>query len=139
MSVKVRILGAKQSAANIRKMTKAVRKRYYEEILKLSREILAISKEKYVPYLHGPLKASGKVKGYPGRYPVVYTSFGNASVPYALLQHENLNFHHPGGKKAKYLELAVDDMKPEIKRRLEVATRNETKKYSMAGRGIVRV
>ncbi len=132
--IKVRVLGAKQSAANIRKMSRAVRKRYYEELLKLSKEILAISKEKYVPFLHGPLKRSGKVKGYPGRYPVVYISFGSAEVPYALMQHENLKFFHPGGKKAKYLELAVDDVRPKMERRLAVATRDETKKYSMAGR-----
>ena len=137
--IKVRVLGAKQSAANIRKMSKAVRKRYYEEILKLSREILKISKDKYVPFLHGHLKRSGKVKGYPGRYPVVYTSFGNADVPYALLQHEELRFFHPGGKRAKYLELAVDDMKPQIKKRLAVATREETRKYSMAGKTVTRV
>jgi hypothetical protein len=137
--IKVRVLGAKQSAANIRRMSAAVRKRYYEEILKLSREILSIAKTQYVPYLTGALKRSGKVKGFPGRYPVVYTSFGNESVPYALIQHENLSFFHPGGKRAKYLELAVDDMKPEMERRLAVAARNETKKYSMAGKGIVRV
>ena len=132
--IKVRVLGAKQSAANIAKMSAAVRKRYYKEILKLSREILAISKERYVPFLHGPLKRSGKVKGFPGRYPVVYISFGSADVPYALLQHENLNFYHPGGKRAKYLELAVDDVRPKMERQLAVATRDETKKFSMAGK-----
>lgn len=132
--IKVRVLGARQSAANIRKMTRAVRKRYYEEILELSKEILHISKERYVPYLHGPLKRSGKVKGYPGRYPVVYISFGSAEVPYALMQHENLSFIHPGGKKAKYLELAVDDVRPKMEKRLAVATRDETRKFSMAGR-----
>ena len=132
--IKVKVLGAKQSAANIAKMSAAVRKRYYEEILKLSKEILAISKQRYVPILTGALKRSGKVKGYPGRYPVVYISFGSAEVPYALLQHENTKFFHPGGKKAKYLELAVDDVRPVMAKRLEVATRSETKKYSMAGR-----
>lgn len=132
--IKVRVLGAKRSAANIARMSSAVRKRFYKEILKLSREILRISKDKYVPFLHGPLKRSGKVKGYPGRYPVVYISFGSAAVPYALMQHENLNFFHPGGKRAKYLELAVDDVKPVMEKRLAVATRSETKKYSMAGR-----
>jgi hypothetical protein len=131
--IKVKVLGAKQSAANVAKMSKAVRKRYYEEILRLSKEILERSYV-YVPYLSGDLKASGVVKGFPGRYPVVYTSYGNANVPYALMQHENMSFQHPGGKKAKYLELAVDDVRPKMKRRLEVATRSETKKFSMAGR-----
>ena len=69
--IKVRVLGAKQSVANIRRMDKATRKRLYDEILKISKDIMKISKDKYVPILHGPLKRSGKVKGYPGRYPVV--------------------------------------------------------------------
>ena len=135
--IKVKVLGAKQSAANIRKMSKAVRKTFYDEILKLSREILVRS-HTYVPYLSGDLLRSGKVKGYPGRHPVVYVSYGSAKVPYALLQHENIRFFHPGGKRAKYLELAVDDVRPKIKNALTVAARTETKKYSMAGKGRVR-
>ena len=132
--IKVRVLGAKQSAMNIRKMDKATRKRFYEEMLKVSKEIMERSKNRYVPILTGALKRSGKVKGNPGRYPVVYLSYGSAAVPYALLQHENLNFHHPGGRSAKYLERAVDDFGPTIKKRLETAVRTETRKYSMAGK-----
>jgi hypothetical protein len=135
MTVKVRILGAKASAANIRKMDAALRKKFYETMLEISKEILARSQQ-YVPYKEGHLMRSGRVDGYPGRYPVVYTSYGNASVPYALLQHENLNFYHPGGRKAKYLELAVSDFQPQISKTLEVAARTETKKYSMAGKGV---
>ena len=132
--IKVRVLGAKQSVANIRRMDKATRKRLYDEILKISKDIMKISKDKYVPILRGPLKRSGKVKGYPGRYPVVYLSYGSEAVPYALLQHENRNFYHPGGRSYKYLEFAVDDVEPTIKGRLATAIRNETRKYSMAGR-----
>ena len=79
MAVKVRLLGAKESAANIRKMDKAVRKALYKEMLSISKEILVRAKQ-YVPYLTGALERSGRVKGYPGRYPVVYTSFGNAAA-----------------------------------------------------------
>ena len=61
-------------------------------------------------------------------------SYGSEAVPYALLQHENRNFYHPGGRSYKYLEFAVDDVEPTIKGRLATAIRNETRKYSMAGR-----
>lgn len=133
MAVKVRLLGAKESAANIRKMDKAVRKALYKEMLSISKEILVRAKQ-YVPYLTGALERSGRVKGYPGRYPVVYTSFGNAAVPYALLQHEEMGFEHPGGRRAKYLELAASDFQPKVKNKIAVATRSEVKKHSMAGR-----
>jgi hypothetical protein len=104
-------------------------------MLKLSREILVRS-HTYVPYLSGDLLRSGKFNGYPGRYPVVYISYGSTAVPYALLQHENTQFFHPGGKRAKYLELAVDDVRPKIKKALTLAVRTETKKYSMAGKNV---
>lgn len=138
MPVKVRILGAKQSAANIRKMDKAVRRQFYDTMLEISRKILVRS-HRYVPYKTGALQRSGKVKGYPGRYPVVYTSYGGSDVPYALIQHENLQYFHPGGRRAKYLELAVRDYEPEIKKALEVAARNETQKFSMAGKTMTRI
>ena len=138
MPVKVRILGAKESAANIRAMSTAVRKQFYKTLLEISRKILVRS-HKYVPYDTGRLQESGKVKGYPGRYPVVYTSYGGPDVPYALIQHENMSYIHPGGRKAKYLELAVKDYEPEIGRAFEVAARTETQKFSMAGKVMTRV
>ncbi len=131
--IRVKVLGAKQSARNIARMDKATRKAYYEVLLKVSKQILALSKSKYVPFLTGKLKRSGRVKGHPGRYPVVFISYGGADVPYALMQHENMSFKHPGGKRAKYLELAVDDLAPTVEKQFGTATRSETKKYSMAG------
>lgn len=130
--IKVRVLGATQSAANIRRMSKGVRKEFYKAMLDLSRQILTRSKE-IVPYDTGALQRSGKVKGYPGQYPVVYTSYGSSSVPYALIQHENMNYFHPGGKKAKYLEIAVKEFEPKVEKTMATAVRNETRKYSMAG------
>ena len=29
-------------------------------------------------------------------------------TPYAVVQHENLTFHHPGGRQAKYLETPLN-------------------------------
>ena len=132
MSLSVKILGAKRSAANIRKMTAAVRKRFYEEMLEICRQILLHSQTEYVPVLSGTLKDSGKVVGTPGRYPVVEIGFGGGAVDYAVIQHENLLFNHPRGGQAKYLELAVKDFEPKIDHALEVAVRHETRKYEIA-------
>lgn len=138
MTVKVRILGSKASAANIRKMTKASRQRFYEELEKIAEQVLYTAQDVYVPVLSGDLKRSGKVTSHKGRYPVTYVSFGGPTVPYALLQHEATWFNHPRGGRAKYLELAVRDFEPVIAEKLSVACRSEMKKYSMAGRAVRR-
>lgn len=134
--IQARILGAKQSAANIRDMDKATRKKFFDELVAIADDVLYQAQEIYVPVLTGALKQSGRRKAHSGRYPVVYVSFGGPSVPYALLQHENLEFNHPRGGRAKYLELAVKDFEPVMADRLAVATRSEMKKHSMAGKAI---
>lgn len=56
-----------------------------------------------VPFKTGRLSQSGRVRGPTGKIePAVTVSFGNARVPYALRQHENLDYHHPVGE-ARYL------------------------------------
>jgi hypothetical protein len=134
MTVKVRVLGAKKSAANIRKMDRETRRAFFEELEKVAEQILYTAQEIYVPVLTGDLKRSGRMKSHKGRYPVIYVSFGGPDVPYALLQHEATWFNHPRGGRAKYLELAVRDFEPVIAEKLSVACRSEIKKHSMAGK-----
>jgi len=129
--VSVKILGAKEAVRNIGQMSKGVRKKFFETLVKLADATLQHSKDKYVPVLHGPLKASGRVEAYPGRYPSVRIIYGNSEVPYALLQHENLQFLHPRGGRAKYLELAVKDFEPRFKKELLEETRKELYKYDV--------
>lgn len=134
MTVKVRVLGAKESAANIRKMSKETRQAFFEELEKVAETVLYTAQQVYVPILTGDLQRSGRMKSHKGRYPVIYVSFGGPDVPYALLQHEATWFQHPRGGQAKYLEKAVQDMEPVIADKLAVACRHEIQKHSMAGK-----
>jgi hypothetical protein len=54
-----------------------------------------------VPVDTGALRASGRVSG-PDSGGTVTLSFGGAAAPYALRQHEELNYRHPVGE-ARYL------------------------------------
>jgi len=133
-SVTTRIKGQRTSAANIRAMDKATRRRFFEELVKIADDVLDRSKERYVPVLSGDLKNSGRVMPHPGRYPSVEVGFGGPAVSYAVIQHENMLFKHPGGKRAKYLELAVKDFEPQIANRLAVAAAGEIRMYDMRGK-----
>ncbi len=62
-----------------------------------------------VPVDEGPLRASGRVAG-PQRGEVEL-SFGGASAPYALRQHEDLTLNHTVGE-ARYLVRGVERWKP---------------------------
>lgn len=64
-----------------------------------------------VPVDEGVLRASGRVEG-PRPDATVLLSFGDASAPYALRQHEELDWHHDVGE-ARYLVRAVDRWRPD--------------------------
>lgn len=53
-----------------------------------------------VPLDEGPLERSG-IASIDPHLLAAAVSF---DTPYAVEQHENLQYHHPGGRKAKYLE-----------------------------------
>jgi hypothetical protein len=63
-----------------------------------------------VPHDEGTLERSGAV--VPSR---VSPSTLDAAIvydtPYAVIQHENMDFRHPGGREAKYLENALNAAK----------------------------
>lgn len=59
-----------------------------------------------VPVDLGALRASGQVDG-PRSDGTVLLSFGDSSTDYALVQHENLDYHHEIGE-ARYLVRPVD-------------------------------
>jgi len=64
-----------------------------------------------VPVDTGTLKKSGTV--FPpdtkGTTVEVTMGYGGAASAYAVIQHERLDFHHPGQGQAKYLEQPVMD------------------------------
>lgn len=68
--------------------------------LKLAAEHLLAESRKQVPLEEGTLERSGTASVDPGslRAAVAY------DTPYAVVQHERLDYQHDGGRKAKYLE-----------------------------------
>jgi len=91
--------------------------------------IMTDSKTNYVPVDDGILRGSGYVAPpvVNGQDVTVDMGYGGAASDYALEQHENLNFKHPGGKQPKYLERPLmaaergmaERMAPDIQAALE--------------------
>jgi len=61
-----------------------------------------------VPVDKGTLRSSGRVEGPAAG--VVSLSFGGATAPYALVQHEDVSLHHTVGE-ARYLVRGIDRWK----------------------------
>lgn len=68
-----------------------------------AKQVLAVAKT-LAPVDTGALRRSGKVKSSWLETAVVFTA------PHAVLQHERLDYKHPGGGQAKYLEAAVEQV-----------------------------
>lgn len=130
---KVKLLGQRSSAANIMKMSKAVRRAFFEQLVEVARDALEKAKEVYVPVDTGALKGTAAQEVFPGRFPSTHIGFGGSEAPYAAIQHENTNFRHRAPQQAKYLEQAVSDFEPVIAHKLAVAVRAETELYRMTG------
>jgi hypothetical protein len=86
-------------------MSRAIAKALYRE----GEIIMGESKQPYnVPIDKGPLRGSGHVQ-LPVMLPSgrirVKLGYGGAAVKYAKKQHEDLTLNHPGGGRAKYLEI----------------------------------
>lgn len=66
-----------------------------------------------VPVLTTDLRESGYVNGPLEAGPISKFAIG-FDTHYALLQHENLDFNHPRGGRAKYLEIPLGEALPKI-------------------------
>lgn len=64
-----------------------------------------------VPVRDNVLRPSGRVEQRPGPGQLVELTFGGASAPYALVQHENMRYHHTVGE-ARYLVRGVERWRP---------------------------
>ena len=87
--------------------------------------VMADSKRR-VPVRYGTLKGSGYVTmpETSGTTVTVEMGYGGPAEAYAIVQHERLDFHHPEGGEAKYLERAVNAARPAIPREVaEIARR----------------
>lgn len=71
--------------------------------------IMTLSKRDFVPVDLGTLRASGHVRPPETHGTVVSVTmgYGGAAKAYAVVQHERLDFRHPRGGQAKYLEAPV--------------------------------
>lgn len=68
-----------------------------------AKKVLKVAKG-LAPVEDGDLRKSGKVKADDLEVRVVF------DAPHAWLQHERLDYQHPHGGQAKYLEAAVDQV-----------------------------
>ena len=71
--------------------------------------IMTRSKDVFVPVDQGPLRGSGFVEQpeYSAHEASVTLGYGGVAKDYALIQHENMDFNHPGQGGPKYLERPV--------------------------------
>lgn len=85
------------------KVSKATKPAAVRGITMGMEHVLQISQQ-LVPNDEGTLERTGRVvvdeKALTGA--VTYGEGG--AEPYAAIQHENLDYHHPGGRQAKFLE-----------------------------------
>ena len=99
--------------------------------LYLEGQTIMTRSKKIVPVDDGPLRASAHVEGpeYSAHVATVTLGYGGPAVKYALIQHENEEFHHPslarqaagetrGQGEAKYLERPVREAQAGLHQRL---------------------
>lgn len=70
-----------------------------------------------VPVLDDVLRPSGYVNGPLEVGPIAKFAIGY-DTHYALLQHENLDFNHPRGGRAKFLEIPLGEALPSMPERV---------------------
>ena len=100
--------------------TAAIRRAMEKAVLDTATLVLAEAKRQ-VPEELGTLRRSAvKDVDKGGEQITIKLSF---NTPYALIQHENRNFAHSGGKKAKYLEDPLKQYGPKMGKRIEDAVR----------------
>lgn len=103
------------SSGAIRAVTRATRK----STIDLMEEVKKRAVE-YCPLDKGDLRASARVEYYSSSTVCYFDE------PYALIQHENLNFKHKIGQ-AKYLERAFNEVMPHLSYRVEQEISKELK------------
>lgn len=67
---------------------------------------------KGVPEEDGHLRSSGTVEG-PKADGTVVLAFGGPAAPYAIVQHERVDYHHPDVGEARYLVRGVERWQPD--------------------------
>lgn len=105
MSLTLTITGTEQLRAALMRVGTDARPQIATALYQEAEEIMAVSKEQYVPVDLAILKASGHVQlpEMDGNDITVKLGYGGAAKDYAVIQHERMDFKHPVGGP-KYLE-----------------------------------
>lgn len=92
------------------------------EALYAEAQVVLADSKLQVPFRDGILSGSGMVhQPYQvGKKAAVEISYGGAAVDYAFIQHENPDFKHAPGRKAKYLEDPVKDASGRLGQRIRL-------------------
>jgi hypothetical protein len=122
-TVNIKLTGvpdARRRLANITSEgSKAMARALYVE----GETIMADSKGKYVPVKSGNLRSSGHVQK-PKQHKkygwVIDLGYGGPAVPYAVVQHERMDYYHRHGE-SKYLEKPALKRAPKIGRNVSKA------------------
>jgi hypothetical protein len=90
-------------------------------------KIMTDSKENYVPVRDNVLRSSGYVDDPEINADgiSIEMGYGGAAADYAVIQHENLDFKHGGGKSAKYLEKPLMEAERGLTQRVGLKMRRE--------------
>jgi len=101
----VELKGVKELVDRLKAKPRQVRQAAASGLYDFGDRIMKMSKEHYVPYKTGALRASGQAGQAKTRGDeiTVELSYGGASAPYAVYVHEITWHRHPHGQ-AKYLE-----------------------------------
>jgi len=112
ISFEIRGLGTTADA--ISALVEADRKVIRRALYVGGEKVIGRAKE-LVPVDEGILRGTGHVAlpGLANGELVVTPTFGGPAAPYALVQHERMDFHHTVGQ-AKYLETAMQELAPSI-------------------------
>lgn len=104
--------------ANIRRVAKSFPDKALGA-LRVEAEVEMTESKRRVPVEHGTLRASGFVAtSRNGSNLSAVLSYGGAAEDYAIVQHERLDFLHPRGGQAKYLESVLNESRPFMLARL---------------------
>ena len=106
MSASFEIHGLNELLANLQRLGVDTTQVTAPALVQEAEAIMTASKQ-IVPVKQGVLRSSGYVAPpeIHGNDVSVELGYGGAASDYALVQHERLDFNHPGGGQAKFLEV----------------------------------
>lgn len=117
-----------QLAVRIKARLDAALRAAKAEAYQFGEEVMADSKQNYVPVDTGLLRSSGNVQteDHGNRFRVIL-GYGGAAAGYAIHVHENLNAYHRPPTQAKYLERPFRAAAPRFAPRIAEAARKAMK------------